>query len=133
MVSVGRWGMGAFRLLMVDDNAVFRRLVAQYLGQTGMFARIDEAPGPQAAVCAAHTHQPQIILLDLNLPGANGLDLIPALRAAAPGVKILVLSLWEAEQYRAAAQSAGADAFVGKSSVHARLMGAITALLPTAG
>ena len=73
--------------------------------------------------------QPNIILLDLNMPGLNGLDAIPLLRARLPQAHIIALTLLEANGYQAAALDAGADAFVSKSSMGSGLLPIIRQLM----
>jgi DNA-binding NarL/FixJ family response regulator len=73
--------------------------------------------------------QPAVVMLDLNLPDGLALDVLPQLRAAAPQARIIILTLWDGDAYRAAALEAGADAFVSKSAIHAQLLPAISQLL----
>jgi DNA-binding NarL/FixJ family response regulator len=125
--------MDAVKLLVVDDNDVFRRIVAQYLGATGQFAPIATAGCAAGALAAVRASQPDVIVLDLNLPDGSGLDLLPDLRAAAPGVKIIAVTLWDADVYRQAALDAGADDFIAKSAIHAQLLPAIERLFLPVG
>jgi DNA-binding NarL/FixJ family response regulator len=125
--------MDATKLLVVEDNAVFRKIVTQFLRDAGDFAQVSTADSGQAALTTARTLQPGVVVLDLNLPDTSGFDLMPMLRTAAPDTKIVVLTLWEADAYRRAALAAGADEFVSKSTIHTKLLPAISRVLEPAG
>jgi DNA-binding NarL/FixJ family response regulator len=75
--------------------------------------------------------RPDVILLDLAMPGLNGLEAIPLLHTALPLVKIVILTLLESGNDRQAAVSAGADEFVTKTEMLTELMPAISRVLET--
>jgi DNA-binding NarL/FixJ family response regulator len=80
------------RVLIVDDHAVMRMgLRALFEGQPDLLVVGEAATGAEA-VAAASCGQPDLIVLDLDLGGENGSDSIPALRAAAPGARVLILT-----------------------------------------
>jgi two-component system, NarL family, nitrate/nitrite response regulator NarL len=82
----------AIRILIIDDHAVFRAALRMLLeSQPGVIV-VGEGSGPADAVAAAVREQPDIILLDLDLGDASGLDLLPKLYAAAPGTYVIVLT-----------------------------------------
>ena len=75
---------------------------------------VGEAADGIDAIAEAAAADPSVVLLDLNMPGINGLDALPQLREALPGVKIVVLTTSKAIESEMAAIAAGADAFVSK-------------------
>jgi DNA-binding NarL/FixJ family response regulator len=121
--------MGALRLLLVDDNSFFLRIAASYLQKYGDFDQIACAGSAAEALELAARLQPQVILLDINLPQTSGLDLIPLLRRSLADAKIIVLTLWDSAQYRQAALEAGADDYVAKSAINTDLLPAIWRLV----
>lgn len=102
---------------LIEDNATFRRAVARVVqgceGFTcaGEFSRCEEA-----LAALGRTAAPRIILLDVGLPGMNGLEGIPLLRAQAPGALIIVLTVFEDDDKIFRAICAGACGYVLKTA-----------------
>src|ERR671937_649366 len=82
----------ATRVLIVDDHPLTRDALAALLAQNG-FAIAGEAGDGEGAIELARTLQPDLILLDLSMPGAGGLQALPRLREAAPRCEVVVLIL----------------------------------------
>jgi DNA-binding NarL/FixJ family response regulator len=112
-------------VLLIDDSSFFRRLAARFLASAAGVRLLGAAAGGDEALALAADLRPQVILLDLNLPGQGGLALLPRLRQIVPGGRIIILTLWESDVYRQAALAAGADAFVPKSQIATELVPAI--------
>jgi two-component system, NarL family, nitrate/nitrite response regulator NarL len=103
-------------LLLVDDHNLFRRGLRALLSQDGRFEVTGEAGDiGEALRCLAQTQKPDVILLDNHLPGVRGVDAIPALKDAAPGTRVLMLTVSENEDDLAAALRAGADGYLLKT------------------
>jgi two-component system, NarL family, response regulator NreC len=85
----------------------------------------DEAGNAYDAVRLARLHKPDVILLDIVMPGGSGLDAIPDILAAAPGVKILTLSMQDDPSYVRQAFAAGASGYVLKEAADDELLAAI--------
>ena len=100
----------SIRLLLVDDHTLFRRGLKALLCQDER-----EAADIGEALRCLHQGVPDLILLDNHLPGVRGVDAIPALKEAAPGARILMLTVSEDENDLAAALQAGADGYVLKT------------------
>jgi DNA-binding NarL/FixJ family response regulator len=124
--------MQQFRLLLVEDNAAFLSIALRFLSNNPAFSSIATAANAGEGLALAERLQPELVLLDINLPEMLGWQLIPQLRALLPRVKIIVLTMWDSEVYRQAALEAGADDYVAKDSIHASLLPAIWRLLQTA-
>jgi two-component system nitrate/nitrite response regulator NarL len=104
------------QLLLVDDHNLFRRGLRALLSQDDRFEVVCEAGDiGEALRCLAQAPRPDVILLDNHLPGVRGVDAIPALKDAAPGTRILMLTVSENEDDLAAALRAGADGYLLKT------------------
>jgi CheY-like chemotaxis protein len=101
------------RIYICDDSPEYRMLLRMVLADAGATVVGEGADGHDALEQAAAT-DPSVLLLDLNMPGIGGLEVLPQLRAALPHVKIVVLTTTKADEAERAAIMLGADAFVSK-------------------
>jgi two-component system, OmpR family, KDP operon response regulator KdpE len=119
------------RILVVDDEPQILRALGTNLKARGY--DIDLAPTGEAALTLAARHHPDVVVLDLGLPGIDGIDVIRGLRGWS-SVPIVVLSVREAESDKVAALDAGADDFVtkpfGMNELLARLRAALRRAAP---
>jgi two-component system KDP operon response regulator KdpE len=99
------------RILVVDDEPAIRRALAVNLKARGY--EVDLAPTGEDALRRASTHHPDLVLLDLGLPGIDGVTVVRGLRGWST-VPIVVLSVRDAEADKVAALDAGADDYVTK-------------------
>jgi len=107
--------MTLIRLLVVDDHTLFRRGLMALLSQDERFEIAGQAGDIGEALRCVQQHRPDLVLLDNHLPGVLGVDGIATLKAAAPGIRILMLTMSENENDLAAALKAGADGYLLKS------------------
>ncbi len=103
------------QLLVVDDHSLFRRGLTALLSQDPRFEVSCEAGDVGEALRCLARQRPDVILLDNHLPGVLGVDAIPALREAAPGTRVLMLTVSENEADLVAALKAGADGYLLKT------------------
>ena len=103
------------RILVVDDHTLFRRGLTALLQREPQFEVVGDAGDAGQAQRRAEELQPDLILLDNHLPGVNGVDALPALLGAAPGVRILMLTVSEDENDLAAALRGGACGYLLKT------------------
>jgi two-component system, chemotaxis family, chemotaxis protein CheY len=101
------------RVYICDDSPEYRMLLRMVLSDEGALIVGEGADGRECIEGAAAT-EPSIVLLDLNMPGLGGLEALPQLRAALPGVKIIVLTTSRAPESEQAAMAAGADGYLSK-------------------
>jgi two-component system nitrate/nitrite response regulator NarL len=113
------------RLLLVDDHTLFRRGLKALLAQDGRFEVAGEAADAGEAQRRAAELQPDVILLDIHLPGVTGIDAIAALAQAAPAARVLMLTVSEDAQDLAAALRAGARGYLLKTADGDQLASAI--------
>jgi DNA-binding NarL/FixJ family response regulator len=104
----------ADRVLIVDDHPLTRDALAALLTQQG-FDVVGEAEDGSAAISAAIELQPDIVLLDLTMPGMDGLTALPQIREHAPESEIVVLTASDAEENLLAAIRAGASGYLLKT------------------
>ena len=111
-------------VLLIDDNPAFLRILARFLADAGEGALhvVGTVLGGRDAVAQAATLQPDVVLVDLQMPLRSGLELLPHLRARLPDAILVALSLLDPEQYEEAARAAGADAFVSKMHLERELL-----------
>jgi two-component system nitrate/nitrite response regulator NarL len=107
--------MELIRLLVVDDHTLFRRGLIALLSQDERFKVTGQAGDIGEALRCVAQDKPDLVLLDNHLPGVLGVDGIASLKAAAPGIRILMLTMSENENDLAAALQAGADGYLLKT------------------
>jgi two-component system nitrate/nitrite response regulator NarL len=113
------------RVLVVDDHTLFRRGLIALLATQPRLQVVGEAGDAGAAERLAAELQPQVILLDNHLPGVSGVQALPALKAAAAGCQVLMLTMSESEADLGAALRAGACGYLLKTADNAELTQAI--------
>jgi DNA-binding NarL/FixJ family response regulator len=102
------------RLLIVDDHPVFRFGLAQLLGKSKEYVICGEAGNAQSGLQAMRQLHPDIALLDVSMPGTNGIELVKLMLAECPRLLILMLSLHDESLYALRALRAGAKGYVMK-------------------
>ena len=115
----------AIRLVLADDHSVLRKALVAELDHRPEFVVIGEAGDGTAALEQTLALQPDVLVLDLNMPGKGGLEVLPLIRAQAPNVKVLVLTGREESGYIVRALRAGANGYILKSSDEDELVDAI--------
>jgi DNA-binding NarL/FixJ family response regulator len=103
-------------VLVVEDSAIFRTLLKETLQSRFRSIEIFEAAGGEEAMRQIAAHPPDLIFMDIKLPGENGLDLTARIKAEYPRVTVVVLTSYDTQEYREAAVRAKADHFLAKGS-----------------
>jgi DNA-binding NarL/FixJ family response regulator len=106
----------AVRVLICDDHPLILRLLRTVMGAREGLDVVAHAPDGARAVALARELAPDVVVVDLAMPGMDGLEAIAAIRAALPACAILVFSADDAERAAGAALAAGADRYVGKDA-----------------
>jgi DNA-binding response OmpR family regulator len=99
-------------VLVVDDDDAWRLTLAQVLGDEGI--GVTGCAQGEAAVTAVQTHHPDVVVLDVQLPGQSGLDVLRSLRREWPALPVIITTAFGGEEIERAARRAGADAYIGK-------------------
>jgi len=103
------------RLMVVDDHTLFRRGLVALLAADERFEVVGEAGDAAQALQVLASCRPQVLLLDNHLPGVSGVAALPSLLAAAPGLRVLMLTVSEDEHDLAAALKGGACGYLLKT------------------
>jgi DNA-binding NarL/FixJ family response regulator len=113
------------RILLVDDHPIVRQGIKQVL--TGAFdpALVGEAANAEDGLTEVRTTEWDVMVLDLTLPGASGLDLLKDLRRERPTLPVLVLSMHPPDQFARRAINAGASGYLTKDSAPTELVKAV--------
>ncbi|MEO7931871.1 MAG: response regulator transcription factor [Chthoniobacterales bacterium] len=104
-----------FKALVVDDHPVFRRGIIALLQELGNVIICGEADDAMKALGAMRTLEPDIVLVDISMPGTNGIELTKSMLCERPDLKILVLSMHDESLYALRALRAGAKGYVMKA------------------
>ena len=116
------------RVVIADDHAVVRQGIRGVLEQVEGLEVVAEAADGDAALAMTEAHAPDVVVLDVTMPGKTGLEVARALRDAGNGVRVLLLSMHDEPEYVLEAVRAGADGYVLKDVTPAELRAAVTAI-----
>lgn len=104
------------RVLIADDHPVFRHGLRAALADTDNVTVVGEATDGDAAVAAAVELAADVVLMDLNMPGRNGIDATRTLTQTAPGVAVLVLTMFDNDESLFTAMRTGARGYLVKGA-----------------
>ena len=116
------------RILLVDDHRQVRGAVRKMLTSEADWQVVAEAADGFEAVQLAAEHQPDVAIVDASMPGLNGVEATRRIAAVAPSTRILVLSMYDDEQYVVESLAAGAGGYVLKQNCDAELVPAVHAV-----
>ena len=116
------------KILIADDHALMRSGVRLILAQIDPAIAVVEAVDGREAVDQARRERPDICLLDITMPGLNGIDALPLLLQACPGLRVLVLSMHAERSFVSEAMRAGAHGYLLKDAAVDELADALRAL-----
>jgi two-component system nitrate/nitrite response regulator NarL len=103
------------RIILVDDHTLFRKGLAELLEQSGSIEVTAFTGNPDEVESLLRAHRPDVLILDLNMPGTDGITLMQKLRSEGFALPVLILTLSEAEDDLARALRAGANGYLLKS------------------
>lgn len=116
---------GKIRVLLVDDHGIVREGLRAMLSLSPDIQVVAEAGDGREAIEKTRTHLPDIVIMDIAMPGMDGLEATKRLTRDFPGVRVLVLSQHDSDRYIMPILQAGASGYVLKRSVGAELVAAI--------
>ena len=118
----------SIRVVVVDDHAILRSGLRKVLEAEADIEVVGEAESAERAVFEALSTKPDVVVMDVVMPGLSGIDGTPAVLRAAPGVKVLVLSMQDDPRYVREAFAVGAAGYVLKEAADTEVVGAIRAV-----
>ncbi len=116
------------RVLLVDDHAVVRAGLSALLEASGRIEVVGEASSGADGVRKARSLEPDIVVMDLAMPGMDGVEATRRIAALDLGTKVLVLTIHDEDEFLVPAMEAGAAGFVNKSAADTDLLGALEAV-----
>jgi DNA-binding NarL/FixJ family response regulator/two-component sensor histidine kinase len=114
------------RVLIADDHALVRDGLRHILKSTSGFEVIGEANDSPSTIALIRERAADVLVLDLSMPGRNGVELIKQIKEEMPTLRILVLTMHAEQQYAVRAFKAGASGYLTKESASAELVAAVT-------
>ena len=118
----------SIRVVIVDDHAILRAGLRRVLEAEPDIDVVGEAPSAERAVFEAISGQPDVVLMDVMMPGKTGIEGMPAVLQAVPQTKVLVLSMQDDPRYVREAFAAGASGYVLKEAADSEVVGAVRAV-----
>lgn len=117
------------RVLLADDHALLRAGLKLLLNEESNFTVVGEASTGLAAIALAEDLQPDLILLDLNMPGLGGLEALPTIKQKSPASRILILTMHDDPEYLRQAIKSGAAGYILKKAADTELLLAMRAIM----
>ncbi len=113
------------KILIADDHPIVRRGLKQTVAETSDMVVADEASDGQEVLSKVRTGNYDVLVLDVSMPGRNGMDILRQLKNEKPGLPVLMLSIHPEEQYAVRALRSGASGYLTKESAPDELVAAI--------
>src|SRR5690349_19049543 len=120
--------IGQIRVLLADDHDILRDGLRALLSMAGDIEVVGEARTGRETIAEAERLQPDVILMDITMPELDGVEACRRIRQQFPEMRVLFLTMHEAEEYFFRALRAGASGYIVKRTVAADLMAAIRAV-----
>jgi DNA-binding NarL/FixJ family response regulator len=119
------------RVLIVEDNNEYRRLLRRILEEQQDLLLVAEATDGEEGVRLAQQLKPDVILMDIDMPGINGLQATRRIKENLAGTTVLILSALDSEAYGERAAECGADAYLPKTTSISEILAVIRCGRPT--
>jgi DNA-binding NarL/FixJ family response regulator len=113
------------KILIADDHAVVRKGMKEIVSDTGDITVTGEASTGQEALAKISKNEYDVVVLDIAMPGLNGIDILKEIKKENSDLPVLMLSIYPEEQYAMRALKAGASGYLTKKSAPEELVGAI--------
>lgn len=117
--------METIRLIIIDDHTLIRETWSFFLSTDPRFSVVAETGNAEEGIELCKQHRPDLVLLDINLPGMSGMEALPFIRKYAPGTKVLAVSLHTQPVYVKKMMKSGAAGYVTKNSSRGEMINAL--------
>ena len=118
------------KTLIVEDNATFREMIKEILHSHFPTMKIEEEPDGSELFSKMDAFHPDIVFMDIRLPGENGLELTKKIKTIYPDVTVVILTSYDLPEYRQAALQSKADHFVSKDSQTSDFLALVESICP---
>jgi len=119
-------------MLIVEDQEQMRSALREFLQSAYPDATIREAADGASGLELCRRHHPRLVLMDVGLPDANGIDLVARIKALLPDCAVIVISQHAVRTYAERARAAGAFAYVAKDAIYRKLLQVVAGALGAA-
>jgi len=117
------------RILIVDDHNDFRAMLKDYLTRSRLDIEIFEANSAEMGVAKASCVKPDVVLMDISLPKATGFDATKIIKEEMPDCDVIIITMFNINAFKQAAEGIKATAFISKSEVCEQLLPVLTKCL----
>ncbi|HZV54741.1 MAG TPA: response regulator transcription factor [Rhodocyclaceae bacterium] len=117
------------RVLIVEDHTLLRAGLRALLSEDPRLEIVGESDNGRDAICSISTLNPDLILMDLSMPGMNGIEAIADIKHRYPETRVLVLTIHKTDEYIQESLRAGADGYILKDATHDELRVAVRSVL----
>ncbi|GLI33237.1 response regulator [Desulforhabdus amnigena] len=131
-IGTERTDILAPRILIAEDNEILRKSLLDWINVSFPCCDVLEARDGEEAVLVALGKLPDVVVMDIALPKMNGIEATRKIKKETPDIRVVVLTIHEASQYRTDAVTAGADAYILKRKMHSQLIPVLAVLLDSA-
>jgi len=118
------------KILIVEDNTTFRQMLKEILYSKFPTMNIAEEPDGNQLFLTMDAFHPQIVLMDIRLPGESGLELAKKIKKNYPDIVVVMLTSYDLPEYRQAALQSKADHFVSKDSQTSGFLALVESICP---
>jgi DNA-binding NarL/FixJ family response regulator len=132
MASVNNFRDFKPTIMIVEDHDALRDSLKSWLGSVFYGCNIVIAKSGEEALDKSFTQKPDIVLMDVMLPGINGIEAARRIKDTVPGIHVVILSIYEDSAYQADAAAAGVYAYIPKREMGSTLISMIAGLLSDA-
>ncbi len=118
------------KTLIVEDNATFREMIKEILYSHFPAMKIEEEPDGSKLFSKMDAFHPDIVFMDVRLPGENGLELTKKIKVIHPDVTVVILTSYDLPEYRQAALQSRADHFISKDTPASDFLALVESICP---
>ena len=103
------------KVFIVDDSKLVRERLAELVSEISCVEVVDQTGDPRQVIPIIHEKHPDVVILDIRMPGKSGIDLIPDIKKAQSAPTVIILTNYPYPQYRKKCLDSGADYFLNKA------------------